>query len=1145
MNTHEPHFVRFDRRAARQLHALPSHERGRRGPVHAPLLPRVPRWLGRLCAYGALAVGLFVVAGLVMLVSGVLAGPAQRLAGDTLQRMVPAAFDLKLGDTDVRLAWPPSLAVSYQDVALNPSGVLEPVATVGRLAVQIDPLSLVRGEPRISGLAVDRLQLDVPGLQAALPPNPAPVVPFTFGSVPERFEGLFSALRGWGAIHLHQEGGLRLRATDAQIVLSANPFASRLRLAYLTGQADGRGAATVQGSLAFDDDISPFNATMRIPPLASQDVAQLDVAFDAMPFPWRRLPTLFSREMADHEPGALPIPVTTDTRLQLIHDAADPAGHRLRLSLAPHDLALKLDAGDFVPVSGMLDFDYRFYSGLLELQPADWALGRTRFELAGAMRDQPAAGDAAAGPGVASAIEFELIANEGRLAPADSPERALPFALRARGSFNPDTSLIAFTDIELATDDGKARGEGQMSLDPTAPTAVFDIAIEDMAVAALKQLWPAPIARAARRWVLANLAGGRIVSGTFDIAEPLRRRVRETGERIDGDSRIALEVEGARFDLTGDLPPVRDAVGGIVFADQMVRLSLRAGTVYLPSGRTAQASEGTMVIKPPDADGFVMADVDVRVRGSADALGEMIAYYPINAMQFYAYDPADLSGAVDAAINVRFALAPRDGAPPPDWTVAMVLDDAASAAAIEGRALAGLTGSATVTPKGAELDVTGTLDGMPADLAMVIPFGDSDLEAARAITLRLDDASRQTLAPGLDTLLRGPTPVRVGGVGEELTIEADLTAAELALPWIGWSKGAGVQARATFGLSADDGATVLDNFELTGTPFAASGRIEVGRSGLQRARFGRLRLNEADDVAVDVRRQGQGYAISVEGASVDVRALIRQVRKQLRADGGGQGTPISLTAAIGTVRGFGGERLRQVRADLTIDGGGVQALSITGTGASGFPFSLILQGQGTDRRVRVEAFDAGEFLRFLDLYGQINGGVLTIDLSGRDGDVLAGPVRLADFRVFDEPRLAQLVSSGGNGTQSLNQAVRRDIDTRQVPFDLAQGNITVSPGALDLGEGIARGPLVGFALQGRVFDADNRMRLTGTFMPAYGVNSLFGDIPLVGLLLGNGRDRGLIGVTFKLEGAFDQPDVAVNPLSLIAPGVFRSIFEFR
>ena len=71
------------------------------------------------------------------------------------------------------------------------------------------------------------------------------------------------------------------------------------------------------------------------------------------------------------------------------------------------------------------------------------------------------------------------------------------------------------------------------------------------------------------------------------------------------------------------------------------------------------------------------------------------------------------------------------------------------------------------------------------------------------------------------------------------------------------------------------------------------------------------------------------------------------------------------------------------------------------------------------------------------------------------------------------------------------------------------------------------------------------MDMTCTFMPAYGLNRIFGEIPIIGVLLGNGRDRGLLGVTFKLKGDADSPEVQINPLSVIAPGIFRSIFEFR
>src|SRR5690606_24447394 len=98
---------------------------------------------------------------------------------------------------------------------------------------------------------------------------------------------------------------------------------------------------------------------------------------------------------------------------------------------------------------------------------------------------------------------------------------------------------------------------------------------------------------------------------------------------------------------------------------------------------------------------------------------------------------------------------------------------------------------------------------------------------------------------------------------------------------------------------------------------------------------------------------------------------------------------------------------------------------------------------------------------------------------------------------------------------------------------------------LNIADGVLRGIEIGSTFQGTLYDESGQMSVTGTFMPAYGLNSMFAQIPIVGILLGNGRDRGLIGITYKLSGDARAPRLTVNPISAIAPGIFRSIFEFR
>ena len=64
-------------------------------------------------------------------------------------------------------------------------------------------------------------------------------------------------------------------------------------------------------------------------------------------------------------------------------------------------------------------------------------------------------------------------------------------------------------------------------------------------------------------------------------------------------------------------------------------------------------------------------------------------------------------------------------------------------------------------------------------------------------------------------------------------------------------------------------------------------------------------------------------------------------------------------------------------------------------------------------------------------------------------------------------------------------------------------------------------------------------------MPAYALNNLFSQIPVIGLILGGGRHEGLFAITFKVTGTTAAPTLTVNPLSAIAPGFLRKLFDFQ
>jgi hypothetical protein len=62
-------------------------------------------------------------------------------------------------------------------------------------------------------------------------------------------------------------------------------------------------------------------------------------------------------------------------------------------------------------------------------------------------------------------------------------------------------------------------------------------------------------------------------------------------------------------------------------------------------------------------------------------------------------------------------------------------------------------------------------------------------------------------------------------------------------------------------------------------------------------------------------------------------------------------------------------------------------------------------------------------------------------------------------------------------------------------------------------------------------------------VPAFGLNSVLGDIPLLGDVLVSKKGEGVFGVTYSATGDAEHPVISVNPLSMLTPGILRRIFE--
>jgi hypothetical protein len=67
--------------------------------------------------------------------------------------------------------------------------------------------------------------------------------------------------------------------------------------------------------------------------------------------------------------------------------------------------------------------------------------------------------------------------------------------------------------------------------------------------------------------------------------------------------------------------------------------------------------------------------------------------------------------------------------------------------------------------------------------------------------------------------------------------------------------------------------------------------------------------------------------------------------------------------------------------------------------------------------------------------------------------------------------------------------------------------------------------------------------MQGTIVPAYALNSIIGNIPLIGSLLLGGEGQGLFAANYRATGSAADPQVSVNPLSALTPGFLRRLLQ--
>jgi hypothetical protein len=1066
--------------------------------------------------------------------SGIFDEPLSRKAEIALEGAIGPRYQARVGSTVVRFTSGLRLALVARNVNLLDTATGKHMASADTVRLVLDPLALVEGRIALSSVEAKAMALDTALLPSGDPIDPAQL---RVDDIPRGIEALFEQLDFFQ--HIVERGGTETMEISGLAVKLArqtdNPPVSVVvdKLAFSRPDPN---SLRLTGQVSLDGAAATLDAVARLESGQPAELTAILRHLDLKPLTLSRTPQGQPREGIDSFANVS------------VHAARSAGG-------AAPDFKASIDVGqgwlvmdrDNQELTGAnINLAYNAGQRTLEISKSEARFQATTIPFSGVLIDLDRLD-----PEVGKGFGIDFLISGGTAAPVASGEAPLGFDGQAFGRYLAASKELQLDSIAVSSPLGTLFGSLHMRMGRGSPEISFGAHADKLETTAIKQLWPYWMGQKARLWAQSNLFGGTVTNGTISVFIPQGRlaEAASSGNLRLGENElhIAFDIDDTRMNVPGEIPPIHSLTGHFDLAGPVLKVAVTRGTSSFPSGRSVNLGPSMFSI-PSTSNKPLMARMKLSIAGAADAVGELLTFKPLRVLQRTQFKPEDFGGKISADVEATFGLINDQNPPPPVWKASLDLQKVDLLKSFGSRKIADVDGSIEADPRRVHLVADALIDGIPAKVDMIEPVDPgSDVKRERVITATLGDQQRDKLMPGISDLIAGPIGMELRRIDNDRQgVKIDLTKATLTVPGVGWSKGSGIPATAEFEASGPPDQTSLKDFVLRGDSFGASGDITLSKGGLSQANFSRVQLSPADDFGLTIKRGKGGLDINVNGNAADMRPILARLKSQGNGAAGGRTLDATIRAKIDRVSGFNDESLVNFTMNLSVDNGRLMSANVSGVTRSGQAVVGELSKSGPGGAIRLTGGDAGAVARFADIYRHMKGGLLNLSLRGGDDEIWEGSIDIRRFAIVNEKKLQSIVSTPtGRGGESLNSAVKRDIDASSQNFQRGFAHLVVRHGTVTVENGVVRGDQVGATFQGTIKDASGNIDMTGTFMPAYGLNRLFAEVPIVGFLLGNGTDRGLIGITFKLSGEFDSPSLTINPLSIIAPGVFRQIFEFQ
>ena len=668
----------------------------------------------------------------------------------------------------------------------------------------------------------------------------------------------------------------------------------------------------------------------------------------------------------------------------------------------------------------------------------------------------------------------------------------------------------------------------------------LNFALGRIPVNSIGQYWPKTIIPRTKEWIFEHIHDGNIKQATGGIALNIDEVINY--KKMDSSTlNIKIEVEDTNVKYLDSAPTITGVNGSILITQDVISFDVKNANI---SQSKIINAKGTI----PDVG---TSKSKVIVSGEFEGDAQDLVDVAFMHADLTNNDLKNLNGFISGVVSVDIPIIDEDltlkdinlvvKAKTNDLSAKNIFNDySISDSKLEINVLnnvAKVTGSALLN-QNLPVDLNISHD-LIKDEREAIVGAEIDWEKLNLIGLDNPDFIFNKAKVTIKELKKGE--------GTKQSISADLSNSTILIKTLGITKKLG-----EIGSFSSEIIDNKDKYLLRNLTFKTSHFETIAEAEFSKNKFELISLKSSNtkygksEFAFDVKREKNNFTMNIAGESFDVSKISfgsidanqeNEVSPSESVKSKKETKSYNLKTNVKKIFFKNGITVFNPILDVNYTKDKLVSANMSGNFENSKKFSFAVNYP----KVEAKTDDLGMLTKAFDISDKIVSGELSIN-GTLDENKFNGEVLAYDFRVKKIPLFGKLLSVVSLTTTSF-EGITNIFTNNGVSFRKLSCPLTYEELKLNLNECYMSGPTMAITGTGDIDFSLNKITMKGQLIPENIINKVLKNIPFIGSAFTGDRNKEALGVSYSVSGQIDDPEVSSNPLSILAPGLLKNLFN--